>query len=344
MRTHPHINVSVVIPMYNAERYIEETIQSVLSQTYEDLEVLIVNDGSTDDSLSVCRRFDDPRIRILCQENRGLAGARNTGIRHAQGKFIALLDADDLWLPTKLEEQVAHLENNPGVGVSFCLFSIIDDHGEAMGRSPTSRAYDVSTAHLLMSNPLGNGSTIVVRREVFEAIAIEAERDGQPATFYFDERFRAAQGVEDLDCWLRISALTDWRIACCPKVLVRYRFSANSMSNDARQMVASWDLAVDHAEAYAAEVVRPLRRPAKARLLQYLAGRAVRARNPDALPLMVESLRLNPSLPRVMSRRTGMTLCAALALWALPRPVYERLERAALKRYYAAGEQEQAAA
>lgn len=98
--------VSVVIPAYNAMSYLPETVASVLNQTFEDYEVIVVNDGSKDDIKIWIAQLADTRIKLISQENQGLSGARNTGIAHAQGEYVAFLDADDLWAPTKLEKQV----------------------------------------------------------------------------------------------------------------------------------------------------------------------------------------------------------------------------------------------
>src|SRR4028119_483182 len=102
--------VSVIIPVYKVEKYVAATVQSVLQQTYKNFELLLIDDGSPDRSVEICQQFTDPRIKIISQTNRGLAGARNTGIRHAQGDYIALLDGDDMWLPNKLEKHIEHLE------------------------------------------------------------------------------------------------------------------------------------------------------------------------------------------------------------------------------------------
>src|SRR4028118_491035 len=100
--------VSVIIPVYQVEKYIAAAVQSVLEQTYKDFELLIIDDGSTDRSLEICQQFSDPRIKIIRQQNQGVCAARNTGIRHAQTEYLAFLDGDDLWLPTKLEKHVEH--------------------------------------------------------------------------------------------------------------------------------------------------------------------------------------------------------------------------------------------
>ena len=91
--------VSVIIPVFRVEKYINAAVKSVLEQTYKEIEILIVDDESPDQSVEICKQFKDSRIKIIRQSNRGLAGARNTGIRHAQGEYLAFLDGDDIWLP-----------------------------------------------------------------------------------------------------------------------------------------------------------------------------------------------------------------------------------------------------
>ena len=108
-----HVPISVVMSVYNSEKYIIEAIESVLSQTFNDFEFIIVNDGSTDNSLSLIKSINDPRIKIIDQENKGLSKALNIGINIAKGKYIARLDADDIALPTRFEKQYKFLENNP---------------------------------------------------------------------------------------------------------------------------------------------------------------------------------------------------------------------------------------
>ena len=106
--TNPRI--SVVMPVYNVEDYVGAAIESVLSQSFTDFELIIVDDGGTDDSIAICRGFTDPRICIISQANRGLAGARNTGIAAARGDYVALLDSDDRWHASKLMMHFIHLK------------------------------------------------------------------------------------------------------------------------------------------------------------------------------------------------------------------------------------------
>lgn len=120
--------VSVVMPVYNREDYIKSAIDSVLMQTYKDFELIIVDDGSTDNTVKIIRSYDDPRIRLIRHEiNKGVAAARNTGYRNAKGEFIVIADSDDINLPTKFEEQVKYLDANPDITVVGCYYQHFND-------------------------------------------------------------------------------------------------------------------------------------------------------------------------------------------------------------------------
>ncbi|MEM9513064.1 MAG: glycosyltransferase family A protein, partial [Cyanobacteria bacterium P01_E01_bin.48] len=194
----PSPRVSVVVPAYNVEDFIADTLRSIFAQTYRDIEILVVIDGSPDQSAEVCRQFDDPRLHIIEQENRGLAGARNTGIRHARGEYVAFLDGDDMWEPEKIERHVEHLDRCPEVGVSFSRSKFFGGTSAAYLMSATGR---IDAKRLLCRNPISNGSTPVVRRETLEAARRGAE--------FFDESLRRN---EDIDLWLRIACQTKWQL------------------------------------------------------------------------------------------------------------------------------------
>src|SRR5262249_27723626 len=118
MKNSARPKVSVIIPAYNTEKFLAETIRNVLDQTYGDYEVIVVDDGSSDGTLGVARSFE-PRIKVLAQPNGGPASARNLAIRNSRGDYIAFLDSDDLWMTDKLEEQIAFLGRNPAVGLVY---------------------------------------------------------------------------------------------------------------------------------------------------------------------------------------------------------------------------------
>src|SRR5579859_7287264 len=128
--------VSVIIPAFNAATNIRQTLDSVRAQTHQAFEVIVVDDGSTDNTCAVVEEFvrQDSRFRLICQANRGVGDARNAGIREARGKYIAPLDADDFWYPEKLEKQVARLvQGGPEIGLVYCWSDLIDERGELMG-------------------------------------------------------------------------------------------------------------------------------------------------------------------------------------------------------------------
>lgn len=124
--------VSVIIPTYNRARLIGEAIQSVLDQTFTDLELIVVDDGSTDNTESVVTEFKDPRVRYIHQENMGISAARNAGIHNTQGRYVAFLDSDDLWLPQLLELQVRFLDGSPHIGVVYAKAQAMTENGRLL--------------------------------------------------------------------------------------------------------------------------------------------------------------------------------------------------------------------
>ncbi|NES42262.1 glycosyltransferase family A protein, partial [Moorena sp. SIO2C4] len=146
--------VSVIIPVYKVEKYIAATVESVLAQTYKNFELLLIDDGSPDNSIQICQQINDPRIKIIRQDNQGVSAARNTGIRHAQGEYIAFLDGDDLWVPEKLEKHVLHQETSPHVGVSFSYSAFIDETGSPLGIYQIAKTKDITTDYIMCRNPI----------------------------------------------------------------------------------------------------------------------------------------------------------------------------------------------
>ena len=203
--------VSVVIPAYNAMRYLPQTVASVLAQTFGDFEVLIVDDGSQDDTAGWAAAHPDARVRLVARPNGGAAAARNTGVQHAAGEYVAFLDADDLWQPTKLEQQVARADADPEVGLVDCWISYIDGEGEPIGKVMTQHLEGDVWAHMVEYNLVRCGSTPLVRRRLFDEVGS------------FDEGFRYA---EDWEMWIRITAR--YKFAVVKEPLVAYRQHANN--------------------------------------------------------------------------------------------------------------------
>jgi glycosyltransferase involved in cell wall biosynthesis len=170
---------SVIITSYNYARYLPTAMASVLTQTDRDLELIVVDDSSSDDSVALARACADSRVRVIVQPHRGLGAARNTGIRSARGLYIAFLDADDVWAPDKLARQCDLLERQPDVGLVYTRFGIIDAEGRRQSRGYGYLSAAPSGAvlpYLVRGNVVGTPSTICFRRELLLAHEV-----------YFDE-------------------------------------------------------------------------------------------------------------------------------------------------------------
>ncbi len=322
--------VSVVMPVYGVERFVGAAIESVLAQTFTEFELIVVDDLSPDNSINICRAFDDSRLRIVQHsENRGLAGARNTGIREATGDYIALLDSDDLWAPDKLSLHVKHLDNNPDVGISFSRSAFIDEHGTPLNAYQMPSLDPVDPGYYLCRNPIGNGSAPVVRRAVFDEIAFEDNLYGDIEKFYFDDQFRQS---EDIECWIRIAVTTDWKIAGLSEPLTLYRLNGGGLSANIPKQLATWEAVVEKTRGYAPELIQQWGGLARAFQLRYLARQAIRLKDGKmAVSMCHQSIACKPQILIREPARTLVTLGAAYLLFVLPTPVYSLIEPAAVK-------------
>ncbi|MBE0411237.1 MAG: glycosyltransferase [Anaerolineales bacterium] len=213
--------VSIIIPSFNQASYLGEALQSVLAQTYQQFEAIVVDDGSTDNTPEIARSFTDARIRYVRQKNLGLSAARNTGLQHAQGNFLAYLDSDDQFLPRKLEILVAEMTAHPELGLVAGQSIPIDEMGNKIG-SIFATPLRADPSQLLLGNPLHVGSVLV-------------RRDWQIKAGFFDESLRS---YEDWDMWLRLLRLG------CPMGWVDnpvslYRFHRQQMTRIGSQMTAA---------------------------------------------------------------------------------------------------------
>jgi glycosyltransferase involved in cell wall biosynthesis len=216
--------ISVIIPAYNAERTILKTIESVQQQTYKDLEIIVINDGSRDRTLEVLATIADARLKIYSYQNSGLPTARNRGISHATGNYISFIDADDLWTEDKLEKQLLALQQNPkaGVAYSWTTFMVEDpDNPNNISFVPDNQVSFIGNIFpdLLLGNFISNGSNILARRE-----AIESVGEFEPTL----------KSCEDWDYYLRLAA--KWQFVLVPKPQILYLKSAVSMTSKANIM------------------------------------------------------------------------------------------------------------
>jgi glycosyltransferase involved in cell wall biosynthesis len=323
MSASPLPTVSVVIPLYQTERYIAETLQSVLAQTFKDFEVIVVDDGSTDRGPGIARAVTDPRVRVITQINRGLAGARNTGIRNARGRYIALLDADDLWEADKLARHVAAMEADPAIGISFSSSRLIDEDGRDIGmiQSPATMNFDLGT--ILCRNPVGNGSAPVLRRETFDAIAYDDAAAAR--TFWFDESFRQS---EDVECWTRIAVTTKWTFHYIDAPLTKYRVNSTGLSANVGPQLATWRRFRAKVATYAPDLDQAHGDRAEAYELRYLARRAVRSGDAKtASDMMLQALKLAPRIVLEEPVRSLSTITAIALRRAMSPSVFDATER-----------------
>lgn len=226
--------VSVVIPAYNVAAYIKTAVLSALDQTVADLEVIVVDDGSTDATprilAEMSERLGDARLRIVSGANGGLAAARNRGIAAASGRYVGFLDGDDAWHPRKVERHLAALEAEPEVGITFSDSQCITEDGQPTRRMLQSPYRRPTLWQMIRRNHVANGSTPIVRRSCFEEAGC------------FDERLRSC---EDYEMWLRILHVTRCKIERVPETLTLYRMRATSLSANTERFVASADLAME---------------------------------------------------------------------------------------------------
>lgn len=225
--------VSVVIPSYNRADFVAETIRSVLDQTYQDFEIIVVDDGSTDNTKEIVDSFKDPRIKYIYQENRGASGARNTGINASIGEYIAFLDSDDIYLPNKLEMDIRMVDSDHNIGIVCSDAYIFDSEtGEIYRRywqkNPYLGPFDPQTASknalklLLSRGCFIKGSTPLVRRAVFKAVGL------------FDESIRHSQ---DWEMWIRILAHSRYTVGIINLPLVKCRRHSASLTTNAKARI-----------------------------------------------------------------------------------------------------------
>ncbi len=217
--------VDVIIPAYNAAKYLPEAIESVVAQTFEDWEILLVDDGSTDNTAEVVAPYLEnlgSKLKYIRKANGGLPAARNTAIRSSSAEFLALLDADDAWLPCRLSESLKSFEGRPQVGLTYGFNDRIDPAGRVIDTfdSRQKNGEGFIAPYIYMRKVDLPCPTITFRRKCVDEVGL------------FDESLRA---TEDRDLWFRIAL--QYEVALVPKVIAHYRVSPNSMSTDPGRML-----------------------------------------------------------------------------------------------------------
>jgi glycosyltransferase involved in cell wall biosynthesis len=252
--------ISVVIPAYNAEKTILETIESVLNQTFSDLELIVINDGSTDSTLNIVSSIKDPRLKVYSYPNAGVAVSRNRGTAQTCGEFISFIDADDLWTPDKLEAQLKALQANPQAAVAYSWVDYITASGEFFRPGNYITINGNAYQELLIHCVLENGSNPLIRKQALTEVG------------GFEQELSLA---EDWDMWLRLAARYNFVAVPSPQIL--YRMSAQSASTNILKMEAACLKCIVKAYNQAPASLQHLKKKTLATLYRYLSFKALEA-------------------------------------------------------------------
>jgi glycosyltransferase involved in cell wall biosynthesis len=248
--------VSVIIPTYNSAKYLTDAVDSVLSQTHRDFEVLVIDDGSTDDTPAVIGRYGD-LVRYIRQPNSGVAAARNRGINESLGRYVAFLDADDTWHQDKLKAQVTALRMNPGYLACYTAFTVVSQDLRPLRITRNKRVYNTLEDLLLRGNVIGSICTVLYERSIFDAVG------------GFDA---SLSQCADWDMWVRIAGRTEFLYLDLP--LATYRQHDTNMSRDAGLLERDSVRVLEKGFSMSCldPAVRARRRSASARNYMVLAG------------------------------------------------------------------------
>lgn len=294
--------VSVVVPTFNRARTLRTAVESILAQSYANLEVLIVDDGSTDATPQIVAALNDPRVRYIRQPNGGAASARNRGMREAKGELIGFLDSDDEWLPEKLERQVALIRRSPeNVGLFYTGALTCRSKGPEFIEAPVHRGYVFR--EMLLRNAIHSACGVVIRREVIETVG------------YFDETLPA---IEDFDYWTRIARFYAFDYIRDPLVVYNDQ-SDDPIERRSRNFHANMAARATYGDRYAHEAARAgvrhlfLLESARRHLQSPLGDRRAASR------LLLKAIRLRPAAPRLYVWLVFSVLPGARASRLLPR-------------------------
>lgn len=304
--------ISVIIPVYNAEATIKETIDSVLNQTFTDLELLVINDGSKDSSLSIISNIKDSRLKVFSYKNAGVAISRNRGIKKAGGKFIAFLDADDLWTSDKLEAQLKALQSNPKAAVAYSWVDYINEFGEFLHNGNHTTINGNAYKQLLVENVLENGSNPLIRRDALIKVG------------GFNQSLTPA---EDWDMWLRLAACYDFVTVPYPQIL--YRTLSHSGSTNVLKMEKVCSQLIEQAFNRAPASFQYLKKRASGILYYYLIHKSLESKNSSqnsiaAMRFFCNTIRYDASVWqwRIMLK----TIIRISTLFVLPPLMYQRFK------------------
>ncbi|MDY7012473.1 MAG: glycosyltransferase [Cyanobacteriota bacterium] len=307
-------SISVVIPVFNGEKTIKETILSALQQSFIDFEILVINDGSQDATLEILEKIRDPRLQIFSYPNVGLAESRNRGIARAQGEFIAFLDADDLWTADKLESQWQALKNTPDAAVAYSLTNYIDESSQFVKEGQHKVVNGNVLEELLINNFIENGSNPLICKQAFERVG------------EFESSLKKG---EDWDMWLRLAR--EFHFVAVPAVQVLYRISDSSMSTDVRDQERQCLKVIDRAFSRVPDSLQSLKQKSLVNLYRYLSYKAIegppsRQKGVVAARCFWKYIRYNPALLKQGKMILGMVWRISLMLLLPPKQAQTLLD------------------
>jgi glycosyltransferase involved in cell wall biosynthesis len=306
--------VSVVLTAFNLARFVGSAVESVLSQTFHDFELIAVDDGSSDGTAEILDAFRDARLRVIHQVNAGAAEALNTGLRLARGDYVALLDGDDRWRPNKLRTHLEYLEAHPGADVTFCRSTWIDEQGREIGLQSRRCQGTFNFGQLLEDYAIGNTSAVVLRR----ATLVQAG--------YCNPHWRICK---DADLVLRIALQRPDNVHAIPRTLTEYRRHGAQVSRNWQELRSEWDELIREFERITAAVTRRVARRSRSNMVRYCAFLAYEAGDfREAARNLWAAFHAAPGPFLVDPRNWSMSAGVAAAV-LLPSVVHHGLERMA---------------
>jgi glycosyltransferase involved in cell wall biosynthesis len=310
---------SIITPVFNAGVYLKRTVESALRQSYSDFELILIDDGSTDDAIEGVLRAPDPRIRVLRQANQGAPSACNSGLKVARGPYIALLDQDDLWSAEKLARHFETFRQYPEVDLTFTWTAYIGERDQDLGLPVRRWRGKITFEELLVDNAIGPTSSAVIRRG-----AIEKAGGFDPCLPY----------IYDLDLLLRILRLRPGNALAIPEVLTFYRRHSIQMSQDWRALRRDQEALLKKFCSVFPKETAHLRRKADVNMVRYCAFLAHERRQFDSgCRLLGEGFRMDPR-SFLGDVRNWKLAAACVAGRALPAGIHRRLESLAGIRTY----------
>ena len=298
--------VSIIVPVYNGASTIRETLDSVLQQSVEAFELIVIDDGSTDNTLEVVASFNDPRLSVFTYPNAGVATTRNRGVTHASAEYISFIDADDLWTPDKLARQLDAFERSPNAAVAYSWTDYIDQTGQFIAHDQQVTFSGNVYGELLCRDFLESASNVTIRRQAFLDVG------------GFDS---SLSGAADWDFFLRLAKCYDF--VAVPYLGVLYRISNSSMSSNLSLQEQECIAVIERAYEQAPATLQSLKPQSFSYLYQYLSFNAMRgtlSRNSGltALHYFRRSLAHSPMIAVRDSRLTSILILKILAALLLP--------------------------